>query len=217
MKVLLGEDQFTYTLCDDGNPILCDNATVYITILPDPVIAVDDYEFVSNTDPLNISVLPNDTFTTGTPSVVVITDPLFGSLVDNGDGTFVYYPGNDVSALVDSFQYVLCVNTICDTAWVYIEFSISLDIPDGISPDGDGVNDAFVIKDLLNFYPNATVVMYNRWGDEVWNSYGPYQNNWNGVNFQNVDLPDGTYFYILDFKSSEREPKQGFVAVYRSK
>ncbi|MCB0541496.1 MAG: gliding motility-associated C-terminal domain-containing protein, partial [Bacteroidetes bacterium] len=99
----------------------------------------------------------------------------------------------------------------------YIYMPEQIVVPDGFSPQGDGVNDVFYIDGLLDYYPNATLVVFNRWGDEVWNSYGPYQNNWGGDNFQNVGLPDGTYFYILDFKDGSTEAKQGFVAIYRNR
>jgi gliding motility-associated-like protein len=100
---------------------------------------------------------------------------------------------------------------------VVFEFQTELFIPDGISPNGDGTNDFFVIENLLSFYPEASLVLYNRWGDEVWNSYGPYLNNWDGANFQGGQLTDGTYFYVLDFRDGESNPKQGFVGVYRQK
>jgi gliding motility-associated-like protein len=218
-----GEDQYTYQLCDDGSPILCDNATVYITILPDPVIAVNDSAFIpaDNQNPIVINVLGNDTFSTGTPSVVIISQPNEGTVVVNPDGTVTYTPFNQPANALDSFQYVLCSNTLCDTAWVVVNNGLvagtQIIIPDGISPNGDGVNDVLIIDNLLDYYPKASIVIFNRWGDEVWNSYGPYNNNWGGFNFDSVNLPDGTYFYILNFNTEIRDPQQGFVAIYRNK
>ncbi|MCB9257550.1 MAG: tandem-95 repeat protein, partial [Chitinophagales bacterium] len=212
-----GEDQYTYVICDDGNPVLCDSATVYITVFSDAVDAVNDTVQLLNNDPVDVVVLNNDSYSTGSPSVTILTDPVAGSAVVNVDGTITYYPNPDAGVEVDSFQYVLCANTICDTAWVYIYMPEQIVVPDGFSPQGDGVNDVFYIDGLLDYYPNATLVVFNRWGDEVWNSYGPYQNNWGGDNFQNVGLPDGTYFYILDFKDGSTEAKQGFVAIYRNR
>ena len=208
-----GEDQFTYQLCDDGNPVLCDFATVYFTVFPAPVIAINDSQFVTNVDPISVNVLANDTFT-GASSVTILTEPLNGTVVVNADGTVTYYPGFPAVG-VDSFQYMLCVNTICDEAWVVLAFQLGLFIPDGISPNGDGLNDVFVIENLLSFYPAATLVLYNRWGDEIWNSFGPYQNNWFGTNLQDELLPDGTYFYVLDYRDGNLEPRQGFLAIYR--
>jgi gliding motility-associated-like protein len=74
-------------------------------------------------------------------------------------------------------------------------------IPEGFSPNGDGINDLFVIRGIFN-YPSNTFTIYNRWGSEVFQAT-PYQNNWSGKSTKGLkiggdDLPMGTYFYILD-------------------
>ena len=74
-------------------------------------------------------------------------------------------------------------------------------IPEGFSPNGDGINDLFVIRGL-DMYPNNGFTVFNRWGDQVF-SASPYQNNWDGKSASGVMiggnvLPVGTYFYILD-------------------
>jgi gliding motility-associated-like protein len=67
---------------------------------------------------------------------------------------------------------------------------INLFIPNVISPNGDGYNDFFVIEDL-DKYPLNELVIYNRYGREVFSQVG-YENGWNGN-----DLPAGVYFYRL--------------------
>lgn len=74
-------------------------------------------------------------------------------------------------------------------------------IPEGFSPNGDAINDLFVIKGIKN-YPNNTILIFNRWGDEVF-SANAYQNNWDGKCTKGLkvggdELPIGTYFYILN-------------------
>lgn len=76
-------------------------------------------------------------------------------------------------------------------------------IPDGFSPNGDGVNDLFVIRGILH-YPGNTFVIYNRWGNKVFEA-APYQNTWDGKSSEGLQvggdqLPVGTYFYVLDLK-----------------
>ncbi|HTB06214.1 MAG TPA: gliding motility-associated C-terminal domain-containing protein [Bacteroidia bacterium] len=68
----------------------------------------------------------------------------------------------------------------------------------GISPNGDGHNDTWII-DNIDAYPDNTAVIYNRWGTEVWRGTG-YNNSsvvWKGFNQQGQPLPDGTYFYSV--------------------
>ncbi|HEX8515519.1 MAG TPA: ice-binding family protein [Bacteroidia bacterium] len=74
-------------------------------------------------------------------------------------------------------------------------------IPEGFSPNGDNINDRFVIRGILN-YPENTFVIFNRWGDKVFEA-SPYENTWTGkcdkgLQVGGDELPVGTYFYILD-------------------
>jgi gliding motility-associated-like protein len=74
-------------------------------------------------------------------------------------------------------------------------------IPAGFSPNGDGINDLFIISGIIN-YPSLSMSVYNRWGNLVFDA-SPYQNNWNGRSNSSVAisgevLPIGTYFYIID-------------------
>jgi gliding motility-associated-like protein len=74
-------------------------------------------------------------------------------------------------------------------------------IPEGFSPNGDGINDLFVIRGIL-YYPANTFVIFNRWGNKVYEA-SPYQNTWDGKSTMGLrvggdDLPIGTYFYVLD-------------------
>lgn len=76
---------------------------------------------------------------------------------------------------------------------------IDVTIPEGFSPNGDGLNDFFEIPEIFEF--NATFKVWNRWGDIVFES-DRYRNEWDGTCqssfcLGNSTLPDGTYFYIL--------------------
>ncbi|MBS1652942.1 MAG: gliding motility-associated C-terminal domain-containing protein [Bacteroidetes bacterium] len=87
-------------------------------------------------------------------------------------------------------------------------------IPQIFTPNGDGHNDTFYINGLSS-YPNASLEVYNRWGNEVYKG-APYKNDWDGK--ANVTgalgsgkLPSGTYFYILDLKDGKSNPLKGFI------
>ena len=74
-------------------------------------------------------------------------------------------------------------------------------IPEGFSPNGDLINDLFVIRGIENF-PNNKFEIYNRWGNKVFDA-NSYTNTWDGkctigLRVGGDDLPIGTYFYILD-------------------
>jgi gliding motility-associated-like protein len=76
-------------------------------------------------------------------------------------------------------------------------------IPEGFSPNSDGVNDAFQLQQL----PYGAVVdieIYNRWGGLVFESDN-YQNDWTGVNIDGNDLPAGSYIYVIRIANKSLE------------
>ena len=76
---------------------------------------------------------------------------------------------------------------------------LKLQIANAITPNNDGVNEFFIIPELkldLAAYPDNKLIIFNRWGEIVFES-APYANQWNGVNSANEDLPEGTYYYIM--------------------
>jgi len=80
-------------------------------------------------------------------------------------------------------------------------FPSDFNIPEGFSPNGDGINDLFVIRGILN-YPNNNFTIFNRWGDKVF-AATPYENTWDGSCSKGLQiggdaLPTGTYFYVID-------------------
>ena len=93
----------------------------------------------------------------------------------------------------------------------------AIEIPEGFSPDNDGVNDMFVIEGIDNV-ENVNIKIMNRWGNRVYESDN-YQNDWNGTNQFGLtagsrDLPVGTYFYILDLGDGS-DVRKGYIYLNR--
>jgi gliding motility-associated-like protein len=65
----------------------------------------------------------------------------------------------------------------------------------GFSPNGDGINDVFVIRGIENTLSNRLVV-FNNWGDVVYESDN-YQNDWDGTKRGGGELPSDTYYFVL--------------------
>jgi len=76
-------------------------------------------------------------------------------------------------------------------------------IPDGFSPNGDGVNDLFVITNLGGL--KASVSVFDQNGSVLFRS-DDYKNNWNG-SYNNQPLPAGTYFYAVQLSDGRRFTK----------
>ena len=89
------------------------------------------------------------------------------------------------------------------------DFSLIVDnsycgIPRGISPNNDNLNDIF---DLSNF-KLRNLQIFNRYGMEMYRKAN-YVNEWNGQTNDGQELPDGTYYYVIEFQN--KSTKVGWV------
>lgn len=73
-------------------------------------------------------------------------------------------------------------------------------ITQGISPNGDGLNDNLDLNWLNDRTGIVKLKIYNRWGTLVFDQRD-YSDQWNGQNTNGNELPTGTYFYVIDLKS----------------
>ena len=86
-----------------------------------------------------------------------------------------------------------------------------LNISQGFTPNGDGINDTWHIENIDN-YPNAKITVYSRWGREVFLSNGNYTNNWNGT-YNGGPLPDAAYLYIIDLENDGKADLRGWIYI----
>lgn len=88
---------------------------------------------------------------------------------------------------------------------------IELTVPNVFTPNGDGVNDLFVIQGIERF-PQHRLVVFNRWGSEIYHSTR-YQNDWAGS-----ALGEGTYYYVLEVRldNGQWHTVKGFVTLIRA-
>ena len=84
-------------------------------------------------------------------------------------------------------------------------------IPNVFTPNGDGINDTWQIKNLPD-YSDCEMNIYNRYGQLIHRSLG-YSKEWNGSS-NGQPLPAATYYYIIDLKTGAK-PLSGFVDIIR--
>ena len=93
-----------------------------------------------------------------------------------------------------------------------------LAIPDGFSPNGDGINDTFQIIDIEFLFPNYSLEIFNRYGSILFKG-NINKAAWDGKNsnssFINGDAPTGVYFYIINYNKDNLSPKQGQLYLNR--
>jgi gliding motility-associated-like protein len=177
-----------------------DTTTVTYEVVP---TGSDDYFTIVFRDSLTSATIGgNNIINNDNPNasgyLLSVVDSTGGGTVqlNQATGTLNYYPRSGYFG-VDTMYYSICdiqCPNSCDTVEVLIEVTTDFEcfIPQGISPNGDGINDQLIVR-CLNEYPNATMEVFSRWGTLV---YEGSPTGWNGQ-FNSKDLPDGTYFYIM--------------------
>jgi gliding motility-associated-like protein len=179
--------------------------------------AVDDKAMTSIEIPIIISVLDNDSSTMVPATLHIIVNPQFGSVnIDLSNNGVRYYPEYDFMG-EDSFLYVVCDHyNICDTAIVVVTVEDIISAPQVFTPNDDGYNDKYIISGLER-YPQNNFVVFNRWGNKVYEREN-YTNDWDGYSNSKYKiggkpLPVGVYYYIL--KYANNRIKQGGLYLER--
>jgi gliding motility-associated-like protein len=85
-------------------------------------------------------------------------------------------------------------------------------IPNAFSPNGDNINDKWVIPEL-NLYPNCKVNVYNRYGQPVFSASNGYSMPWDGT-YNGKPLPIATYYYVIELESGA-PLLSGYVMILR--
>ncbi len=138
---------------------------------------------------------------------------------------------NNLNPIINTINYIATTtpkqifvrirNANCESysSFLLITKNCSSSIPDGVTPNGDGQNDTFVIN--RDVYPNFELDIYNRWGFLVWKGDST-QNDWDGSSNQGIvlfgnQLPDGTYFYVFKPINNTKYPNSVASYLYLSR
>lgn len=198
-----------------------------------------------------------------TPVIEIYCDPADTVFIQNPDVTFSFENLSQDSISVDHFFWTFehgLTSTQEEPVFTYVETGeyhpsltvyddfgcdtvyykdlyvnpVKLSIPNVFTPNGDGINDTFVItlstgsdspgsgtnvnpsregsqgdeRPLNVYYKSTDLMVMNRWGRVVYHSTD-YQNDWDGGG-----LADGTYFYVLKCRGLKEEIQyQGSVMI----
>jgi gliding motility-associated-like protein len=174
---------------------------------------------------ITVNVYPTPTVNAGGNKTIKAGSSILLNASDSGDITaIIWSPStglsnnkilNPVASPASTTTYTITVQTAngceaMDTATIEVQIP-GLIIPNTFTPNGDGVNDTWDIKNL-NAYANCTVQIFNRWGQNVYSSIG-YGTPWDGT-YKGSPLPAGAYYYIINLKNG-LGPLSGFVAMIR--
>ena len=101
------------------------------------------------------------------------------------------------------------------SASIFVDVTLA-EVPNAITPNGDGSNDVFTIPILESDptgHPDNEIIIFNRWGDVVYQA-SPYNNDWAGTH-KGQQLPEGTYYFVLRLDISEGEIMKGKVTILK--
>lgn len=203
-----GTTNVKYTATDIyGNVSVCTfNVTVSIEMPP----------FITNC-PVDINVNGNEygeasvdwtppTGTSACSEVVLTTTHPPGAVFSVGT-TVVEYK------VEDSFGNV----SYCRFKVVVAQQEIDIDISKVVTPDGNGVNDEWIVSNIEKFNDNKVVIV-DRWGSVIYTASGYNNANvvWKGVNRNGGTVPTGTYFYTISVRYGDSAfEKSGFIELIR--
>ncbi len=127
-----------------------------------------------------------------------------------------YYPDNILGATT---YYVVQEQNGCFSPPndVTITFeNCDVIIPTAFTPDGDNVNDTWILDGIDAIFPNNLVSIYNRWGNLIYQSeQGKYESNsWDGK-YNDKQMPVGSYYFIIEFNDDQTQNKTGIVSIIK--
>lgn len=149
---------------------------------------------------------------TAIEDIVISDQPELGKLAVNNDYTLTFKPNPDICETEDTFSYLLKRKDGIDTVNVHVEIICEkLTFLSGFSPDGDGINDTFVIIGV-DSYPDNSLVVFNKWGEEVFSEMN-YQNTWDGTDKNGDPLmsEENVYYYV--FNDGEGGVYSGYMKI----
>lgn len=199
----------SYVVTVTSPPITCptssssfSNAAKLITPTAPTLTVLDDLICFGETAVFQISGIPNSNVTYS------INNSSSQSVTLNSQGTAsieVVDSSDTVNIELLSISNGNCTFNFSDSDEVTIQLC---DIPKGVSPNGDGLNDTWD----LSGYNVKKVEIFNRYGTKVY-SKSNYVDEWHGQSDNSNELPDGTYYYVVEFNDSP--VKTGWVYINR--
>lgn len=173
----------TYTLV--ASTSTCgDTTTVLVTVLATPTLTTTSPVSVNQGSSVKLNV-------TGAVNYFWLPDT--GSIYNPNTATPEVYPNQTTLYIVEGIGANGCPGF--DSVLVEVIPDSNLVFYNTFTPNGDGINDLWVVGNL-DLYPNNNLTVFNRYGKIVYTAQ-PYANNWDGTNL-GENLPDATYYYILD-------------------
>ncbi|NCP60300.1 MAG: gliding motility-associated C-terminal domain-containing protein, partial [Flavobacteriales bacterium] len=211
-----GEDYFATQTnssgCESSQSVQVD---VTINDSSTPTLINPNQEWCINDGPTILDLTMNiSEYDSNTNNIIWYDSATGGSTL--GSGSFLSNGTTYYAVLYDS-------TTGCESS---VRLSVNPDLtacgelvlPDGFSPNDDGVNDTFDYNNLDILYPNFDIEIFNRYGNVVYKGTATtprFDGTSNQSGLGNGKLPVGVYFYIFKYNDGQNKPKQGRLYLSR--
>ena len=179
------------------------------------VTFIPAFDFTLNGECLDnkftLEVIPtNSSFDVNSANYSWTLNPSLATIGSNStfDATTYISGLTSPSPLPATFSVAVNVNGCVQSHSIMVD-RIYCDIQKGISPNNDTLNDFFDLR-LMNV---QKLEIFNRYGIKVYSKMD-YTNEWIGQSDAGNDLPDGTYYYVIDFKNNQPS-KTGWIYINR--
>lgn len=197
----VGTNVITVTGTDNGSPAAATSSAIIVQVVNNPVVSFTPSPPSPSVAPINVQ------FNAYTPGAI-------SWYWDFGDGDTSTLENPQHVFTGDSVYTVTlsaCLPSGCCNSYTTtyeVIGGIPIIAPNVVTPNGDNTNDQLVFTNL-HYYIKSDVVVYDRWGAEVFQA-NDYQNNWT------PDVVDGVYYYVVTGLYIY-EPITGFFHVIRAK
>ncbi|MFZ1808692.1 MAG: BspA family leucine-rich repeat surface protein [Cyclobacteriaceae bacterium] len=220
----VGSDSFQYRICNQCN--LCSDGAVTIDIQNAPPVFTPPSTSPKVVAGQTITIELTNLFTDLNNNIDLTSFSVFSSTwnasptYDELTGILVLdYSTATPNGATDEISFTLCDQLgICTDATLFIEIDGGIIPYNGISPNGDGLNDYFLIQNIQFLEPGNSVTIYNRWGDKVFemDNYNSEvsEKRFDGRQNDGKELPSGVYFYKVEFKSGNGS-LNGYITLKR--
>ncbi len=206
------------------------SASLNVTVIPEPcnnqppvIISALTGLYIEGVVRIDLTPLlsdPDDNLDLGSLRVLNTQTTAGASASINSSNELILDYGGILFTGIDRISIEVCdLLGVCTQQQLTIHVEGDIIVRTGFSPNGDTRNDFFQI-DYIDLFPdtqNNRVTIYNRWGDVVFeiSNYDNQTRVFRGLNKNGNELPSGTYFYKLEFTSSGRKMKTGYLSLKR--
>ena len=183
--------------------------------------------FDINSTPAVIAGFTADPITGETPLNVNFTNSSLNATTyvwDFGDNdsssainpSHIFTPLGTFNVCLTAISDANCIDTACSFITVYLN-SVFM-IPNIFTPNADGFNDEFTLRETAIGLKKLDAQIFNRWGQKEYEWHTP-NGGWDGRTASGLPAADGTYYYIINAEGIDGEKyfERGNFSLVRGK